>query len=204
MDALKNKFLTALVAGGLMCLASTAPAQNLAGRWYLGLDAGLALQQDITLDNGKARLSFDPGLRLDLSGGVHLSQSWRAEIELGLTYNPSRSVSGESPRSGAPDYFQVPIMANVLYSLPLRGPISVYVGAGVGGVSTMLSKDFLGSEEGFAFGYQGIVGVKYAVNDTVDLGLTYKLMGTLEHDLGSAKADGTLSHSILAALTFKL
>jgi hypothetical protein len=45
--------------------------------------------------------------------------------------------------------------------------------------------------------------VKYALKDNLDLGLSYKLLGTIEQDLGLYRADVTLSHSLLAALTFK-
>lgn len=204
MNTLKRKILNLSMTAASICLASSLLAQDSPGRWYLGLDAGLALQQDLTVqDTGGARFEFDPGFRLDVGGGVHLSRSWKAELELGFIYNSVSSVGGESVGSGGPDYFQVPIMANVIYTLPLHGPISAYAGAGVGGVYGLLWTDLFGSEDSFAFGYQGILGVKYALNDSLDLGLSYKLLGTIEHDLGAARVDGALSHSILAAFTFK-
>jgi opacity protein-like surface antigen len=178
-------------------------AQDLPGRWYLGLDGGLALQQNITIeDNSQAswfhtplpqKASFDPGARLDVSGGVHLSRSWKAEFELGFIYNPGSPL----------DFFQVPMMANAIYTLPLRGPVSAYVGGGIGGVYGVLMHDILDSEEGLGFGYQVIAGVKYALKEDLDLGLSYKFLGTTEHDLGAARVEGTFSHSILAAVTFK-
>lgn len=196
MNTPKSRILTLTLAIALMYTVPELLAQEAPGRWYLGLDAGLALQQDITIkDTGGAKLEFDPGFRLDLGGGVHLSQSWKAELEVGLIYNSVRFTDAE--------YFQVPIMANVIYTLPLHGPISAYAGVGVGGVYSVVWHDIFGSEDGFGFGYQGILGVKYALNDNLDLGLTYKLLGTLDHDLGGATAEGALSHSILAAFTFK-
>jgi hypothetical protein len=54
------------VAGVLTCTGFNLFAQDEPGRWYLGLDAGLALQQDITLENACGdKLAFDPGFRLD-------------------------------------------------------------------------------------------------------------------------------------------
>ncbi len=204
MNALGNRILTLGVAAPLLCMASNLAAQDLPGRWYLGLDAGLALQQDMTIkDTGGGKLSFDPGIRLDVSGGVHLSESWRAEVELGFIYNPVSSVSGQSLGGDNPHYFQVPIMANVIYSLPLHGPITAYVGAGVGGVGGVLWTSLLGSEDSFTFGCQGILGAKYALSNDLDVGLAYKLLGTFDHDLGAAEVDGTLLHSILATFTFK-
>ncbi len=185
-------------------MASNILAQDVPGRWFLNLDAGLALQQDIGVqDTGGGKLSFDPGLRVDLSGGVHLAPSWKAEAELGFIYNAGDSVGDEPLVSQNPDYCQVPLMGNVIYTLPLRGPVSAYVGAGIGGVWGVLWHDILGSEDGVAFGYQAIAGVKYALNEELDLGLSYKFLGTTEHDLGAARVDGTSSHSILGAITFK-
>jgi opacity protein-like surface antigen len=135
-------------------------------------------------------------------------------LELGFIYNPGRS-GGESLRfpswwgswqtaSGGLDLFQVPTMANAIYTLPLYGPISAYVGAGLGGVYTELWNGFLGgSKDSFSFGYQGILGVKYALNDGLDIGLSYKLLGSIEHDMETVKVEGTMSHSILAAFNFK-
>ncbi len=203
MNNSKIRFLTLAPAGTLLCIASNLLAQDAPGRWYLGVDTGLALQPSLTIeDTSQAswfhdplpqKASFDPGLRLDVSGGLHLSQSWKAEIELGFIYNSGSTL----------DYFQVPILANVIYTLPLHGPMSAYAGAGAGGVAGVLWNGFFGSEDSFTFGYQGILGVKYAVNDGLDLALTYKFLGTTEHDVGVATVDGTLSHSILASFTFR-
>ncbi len=203
MNTPKTKILTVGVAGALMCLAAKLQAQDVPGRWYLGVDAGVALQQDLTIEDTSQpswfhdplpqKASFDPGVRLDVSGGVHLSRSWRTEIELGFIYNSGSTL----------DYFQVPMMANVIYTLPLRGPVSAYAGAGVGGVAGVLGRNFLDSEAGFTLGCQGILGVKYALNDHLDLGLAYKLLGTIEHDVGPARVDGATSHAILAAATVK-
>ncbi len=204
MNTLRTKIPIAAVAGVLLCMASNILAQDLPGRWFLGLDAGLALQQDMTVqDTGGGKLSFDPGLRLDLSGGVHVAPSWKAEVELGLIYNGASSVGGESLGGHNPDYFQVPLMGNVIYTLPLGGPVSAYLGAGLGGVWGVLWHDLFGTEDGIAFGYQAIAGVKYALNEDLDMGVSYKFLGTTEHDLGAATVDGTFSHSILATMTFK-
>src|SRR5947207_2732887 len=129
MKTSKNKNLTVITIAALSCVTSVATAQDTPGRWYLGLDAGVAFQQDIAIkDTGGAKLSFDPGVRLDLSGGVHISPAWRAELDLGFIYNPVRAIGDKSLDSGSGglDYFQVPMMANAIYTLPLHGPISAY------------------------------------------------------------------------------
>lgn len=77
-----------------------------------------------------------------------------------------------------------------------------YAGAGLGGVYSALWHD-LDGEDSFTFGYQGILGVKYTVNDNFEVGLSYKLLGTFERDPGPTTAKGALSHSIMAAFTFR-
>jgi opacity protein-like surface antigen len=188
--------------GALICLTSNLVAQDSPGRWYLGLDTGVALQQDLTLEGaGETKLSFDPGFRLDLSGGYQFSRSWKAEVELGFIYNSL----DESGNFGSEDssYCQVPMMVNGIYTLPLKGPFSAYAGAGLGGVYSVLWYHLLDAEVSYTFGYQGLLGVKYALKEDLDLGVSYKLLGTLEHDLGLYRSEGTFSHSFLAALTFK-
>ncbi len=203
MKSIKTKIISLSAAGSLTCLAYPLLAQE-TGQAYLGFDVGLALQQDLTVqDTGGGKLSFDPGVRLDLGGGVHLSPSWKLGLELGIIYNSVSSIGGQTGGFGGVDYLQMPIMANVIYTLPLKGPVSAYAGVGVGGVYEVLATDWFGSEESFSFGYQGMLGVKYALSETVDLGLAYRLLGTIEHDLGDATVDGTFSHSIVAAFTFK-
>jgi opacity protein-like surface antigen len=203
MNTPGTRILTAGMAGAWLCMASSLAAQDAPGRWYLDLDGGLALQQDITIEDTSQsgwfhtqfpeKASFDPGVRLDLSGGVHLARSWRTEIDLGFIYNPGSTL----------DYFQAPITGNVICTLPLHGPVSAYVGAGIGGVFDVLGRSILDSREGFAFAYQAIAGVKYALKEDLALGLSYKLLGTPEHDLWGARVEGTMSHSILVAVTFK-
>ncbi len=67
-----------------MVIALNSLAQDQAGRWYLDLDAGVSLQQDIAIEDTSSpswfhtslppKLAFDPGVRLDVSGGVQMSR----------------------------------------------------------------------------------------------------------------------------------
>jgi len=168
----------------------------------------VAVQRDITIrgaDVGK--VSFDPGFRFDVAIGGG-SESWRAEFEFGFIYNSVKSFNGDSLNSEGvrPDVYELPMMVNVIYKLPFHGPVTAYVGAGIGGVYGIFvgsDTSILGFTTDITFGYQGLAGVKYAVSDRCDLGVAYKFLGTTEHDLDFSKLDGTMTHSLLATLSFK-
>ncbi len=196
--------IVAIAAGmALLLSGSRVSAQSSDRKSYLDLDAGMALQQDVTIEEtGGAKLGFAPGFRLDVSEGLHLSDCWRAEVQVGFIYNGVDSIARESLEGEGLGYLQMPLIANAIYRLPLHGPIRADIGAGFGGVYGILWQDIFASD-GFSFAYQGILGVKYAVNEGFELGVCYKLLGTFEHELGGVKVDGALSHSILARFTFK-
>ena len=103
---------------------------------------------------------------------------------------------------GNVNLWQVPVFLNGVYTFNFNPKFKPFLGAGAGGIATFLEA-YGFSESDFTFGYQGMAGLKYAVADKVDLGLTYKFLGTLDHDFDGLKTDATMSHSFLAALTIR-
>jgi len=111
------------------------------------------------------------------------------------------------------DLVELPIMLNVIYTQPLGRHFSAYVGGGMGGAFSDYSSGWGSTESDTTFAFQGLAGLKYTFNEHWDLGVTYKFLGTTEHDVGSGwdsngnvtefKSDGTLTHSVLVALTCK-
>ena len=71
------------------------------------------------------------------------------------------------------------------------------------GVYSGMGTSILGFASDFTFGYQGSLGLKYAISENCDLGIAYKFLGTSDHDMGRFGTDGTLTHSLLATLTFR-
>jgi opacity protein-like surface antigen len=203
----KIRTLTVLLALAVMALTRKAGADEPAGNGYFAFEAGTALQQDITIkDSGGAKASFDPGFRFDMALGVgsRRPNSWGAEFEAGLTYN-SMKPNTDLGLEGL-DFYEIPMMLNVIYTLPIHGPVTAYVGAGIGGVYGIFAgsgTSFLGFSTDLTFGYQGIAGVRYSFADKWDIGLAYKFLGTTDHDMGGFKSDGTMTHSFLATLTLK-
>ena len=194
--------------------AYTSPSSSAGGfptgRLYLGADAGLALQQEVTIkDSGGAKISFDPGARFDVAVGYHFTDAWAAEFQTGVIYNSIDKIAGISLDSQglSANLYQIPLMANLSYTLPVRERVSAYLGAGVGGVVGVFHGEGGGESTDhtdLTFGYQGILGLKYALNDKMGLGLAYKFLGTTDHDFGSGvKSEGTRTHSVLVAFTIK-
>ena len=187
----------------------------LSGKWYLSMDAGVSFQQDVTLSDtigDSENVTFDPGARLDFDFGHNFTTNWVAEFEIGLIINQVKNSAFLGTDFMGVDMVELPVMVNVIYTQPLGRHFSAYVGGGVGGVFSDYSNEFGGTTEGdTTFAFQGLAGLKYAFNERWNLGLTYKLLGTTEHDVGSGwdsngneteyKSDGTMTHSIVAALT---
>ena len=197
----------AAIAVALFGTTPNIHAQEASSKSYMRFDAGAALQQDLTIrDSGGAKISYDTGFRFDVIGGGRFNESWSAELEVGMIHNSVKTIGGVplSSTGESLDHYQFPMMVNVVYKLPFRGRLSAHVGAGIGGVySWFWGGNILNSSTDLTFGYQGMLGVNYAITKRWDLGLAYKFLGTTEHDLGSGvKADGTRSHALLAAATF--
>jgi len=99
-------------------------------------------------------------------------------------------------------------MVNGYYFIPVQGPVRPYIGAGIGGVESNFRTDSSYSyyDDNYyetTFGYQGIVGINCHVVDRWDVDISYRYLGTTDHDLGGGwKTDGTRNHSVLAAFRF--
>ena len=104
--------------------------------------------------------------------------------------------------AGDTSLYQIPILANVIYTVPLDGKVKPYIGAGAGGVYALIDgKDT--SESDFVFAWQVMAGADYQINDKWSAGLAYKLLGTGGGDWGGVKTDSFLTHSIVASVSYK-
>ncbi len=208
MNIIKTTLRTTALVAALAGTAGKARSQEPSSKGYMRLDAGVVVQHDLTIkDSDGAKVSYDSGFRFDIIGGGRFSESWGAEVEIGLIHNSVKSIAGVplSSTGESLDHYQVPMMVNVVYTPPLHGPFTVHAGAGIGAVySYFWGGNFFNSSVDVTFGYQGMVGANYAISKRCDLGLAYKFLGTTDHDFGfGLKTDGTRSHALLAAVTFK-
>jgi opacity protein-like surface antigen len=194
----------------------TTPGPN--DKFYLGFDAGIAFQRDITISNSvgdKDHVTFDPGGRFDVEAGYNFTRHWAAELEMGLALNSVQHSVVLGTDNDNWTLVELPVLVNVIYNMPLGDHWTVYVGGGAGGVfSNYQDENGNATSTDSAFAYQGEAGIKYVINNKWDVGIGCKFLGTSEHDVGSGiafdgttrteyKSDGTMIQSILANCTFK-
>jgi len=198
-------------ASAIVALACLAIGSNL----YAGVsfEGGITVVEDTTIHDGSdtpAKVSFEPGFRLDLKVGGTFTNGLGLDVDFGLIYNQMK-VNPLSTESGTLDFYQIPMMLEVTYTLPRLGSFRAYLGCGIGAVYGIFAGDgtgLLGFDSDLAFGYQATAGLKYALSDDLEIGVAYRFLGTSEHELDSGfgsviKMDGTLTHALLATISLK-
>jgi opacity protein-like surface antigen len=138
------------------------------------------------------RVKFTPGGRLDSGFGYHLTDS----------------VGGNGGGGDGLGFYQLPVLANVVFRLPTRSRFKPFIGAGVGGVLTRLDDGNLfhtHSDEDFGFAGQGFAGVRYQLSSKVELGLIYKCLGTTKRffDSFGVRMEGSQTQSLSASVSVK-
>ena len=175
---------------------------------YLGAGGGADWLQDMDLRGGTAagapfssNIDSDTGWAAIGTLGYRLGNGWRTEIEGGYRHNDGNAFNGAINANTEVRTWDA--MTNVLYDFDLGSPIRPYVGVGVGAVNVDAKVGGLGSDDDWAFGYQGIAGVEYAVSDTVALFTDYRYMATQGLNVNPGTGginDEYRSHTVLAGL----
>jgi len=179
----------------------------------VSFEGGISLVEKSTIHDGSdtsAKASFEPGVRLDLRVGETFTNGFGLDVDLGLIYNQMKA-NPLSAENGTLDFYQIPMMLEVTYALPRFGPFRAYLGGGIGAVYGIFTGDgtgLLGFDSDLTFGYQATAGLKYAINEHWEIGVAYRFLGTTEHELDSGfgsvvRMDGTLTHSLMATISFK-
>lgn len=208
----KNHFLLGLALASLGGVISVRAEGFFSDRGYLGFSGGVALQQNITLqdDEGQsAEATFNPGFHLDFTAGLETPKGWAFEFETGVIHNSFDEIGGVS-LSSTGDNLQmlaVPFLFNVLIRPKISESLTACVGVRAGGVATTFYSEygfFDTYSSDFAFGYQALAGFNYQAAENWDIGLAYKFLGTTDHDLGfGVKSGGTFTHSFLICVRFR-
>lgn len=178
---------------------------------YAHIDGGLAYQQDATLEETissgvppanftSGTVTFNSGIRGNIALGYNINRSWAAELDTGVLWNSVDSFDGTSLSSvGASfDTYTIPLLANLVYRIPIKGPWTFYLGAGAGGAASILSysQSYLGTRYGwdssdFVFAYQAKAGLQYKLRRNAALGITYEFLGTTDPSWNSTQNLGT-------------
>ncbi len=188
----------------------TPPGQ--AGDIYFNADLGGVLTQDLIVRSAGTKVPFDPGIGGNLSLGFDITDALAVELQTGATSSSLNTSANTVPAFGGFDvnFYQVPLLANVIFKAPIPGGLTPYVGAGAGGVFSELDmhhRGFYQSDTDATFGYQALAGVRVALNRYTELGVGYRFLGTTAHtwfanNPAAYTATGpTFAHSILATLT---
>lgn len=160
---------------------------------YAGIDFGGVYQQNATLDKTTSSstpppittsgtTTFNLGIRGDAVLGYRFNKSWAAEFDTGLLWNSMDKVGTNSLSSlgQSADTYTIPFLVNAIYQIPIKGPVSAYVGIGAGGAATILSYNNSGnnlSDTAFTFAYQARLGVKYALTKNASFDIGYDFLG---------------------------
>jgi len=175
---------------------------------FLSFEGGAAITQNTVIHDSESstRFSFDTGMRFDVKGGAIFPTGWGFDFDFGVIYSPFKG-NPLSTDIGNLDFYQIPMMLDVLYTFPRSGPLRGYVGGGIGGVYGIFTGNgtsLFGFVTDLTFGYQGVAGIRYELSERCDIGIAYKLLGTSEHDLGGGVTmDPTLTHSLTASMTIR-
>lgn len=136
-------------------------------------------------------------------------------MELGFLVNQVQSSYALGTDYWNVQFYQMPLMANVIYSRELGQHWSIYAGTGVGPVFSYYENDWWDTTpSATSFGCQAMVGLKYRFNELFEMGLGYRFLGTTGYTVGNGVAydgytptdyhsDGNLSHSIMLNFTWR-
>ena len=197
---------------------------------YSRVNLGGFFQQNATLDKTTSSgippsiftsgtTTFNFGARGDVAVGYNINQSLAAEFDTGLLWNSADKIGTNSLSSIGQsfDTYTIPVLANLIYRIPIKGPWSSYVGIGVGGAATILVYNLNGSDLtdcNFVFAYQAEAGLRYKLSQNASFGIAYDFLGTtdpswnLSQTIGASTASyhlkekGFYTHSITLSFTW--
>lgn len=185
-----------------------------------------------TVSSSSGFLSYDPGFRLDVPLGVRITEWFALEFAPGFMVNGlnylqpngnftigSQTVQGGQQVNLQGDYYQIPILANFLFTIPIDPRFTISAGFSVGGMVTavqttavqgvsMESSD--GISTALAFAYAGQFSLDFPFEENMQAGLTYKYTGTGAQDFTGGsffqfiQADnGTATQSVQAYFLYR-
>ncbi len=206
------RHLTLLTAVSALSLATPAYA---AGHGYVGMDAGLLMPDDVDFEydsDDAFTAELNNGYDLDLIGGYDFGYI-RVEGELAWKRSSHSDYTDGDVSIDADGETDVrSIMINGLGDFG-TDKWSFYAGGGAGfarvrnqidlsdSPQQLFDDDFTLRDSGFA--WQLIAGVRYSVNEIIDIGLKYRYFDTSDMDDDDLDFDFT-SHSIMFSFIYNM
>ncbi len=222
---MRTHFRTPVFSGAcaVILFASLATLDAQMSRLYVRADAGGTLTSDTQLKSffgeplaPDTKVKFDPGVRFNIAGGMHVTEWFAAEFETGVMANNIRSISGATRIDDA-TFSNVPFFVNVRLQCPTRYAVSPYIGGGSGLSVAAIHADHLeiggtsvhGDQADAVFGYQGFAGLRFRLNEQMGLSVEYHYFGTTEPSWeaenisGRMKFGRTETHAVSLAFDFR-
>ena len=163
-----------------------APARSVGGDqngFFVKADVGGAVAENTKLKEFPdatpgGKIKFDPGARLSMGGGYRFNDWLSVGGETGFMFN---TIKGADVAIA-----QVPLLADVEFSMPNKSPLVPFIGGGPGVSISAISLDddslgngsrVDGSTSDAVFAWQAYGGVRYKLSDSISVGLVYKYFG---------------------------
>jgi opacity protein-like surface antigen len=179
--------------------------------WYAGAEGGLNISPRLSFASSQSGWTetHDVGAGAILQGGYDVDHlqfegevSWRSNdvsqlsrpaVIVGNNYRFPTVTGLNGNGQGALDVGAV--MANVYYRVPTGMKATPFIGVGVG--DARISQDrvgvggvIVGNQSGFAFAYQGIAGISYALDRRFAIKAEYRNFRTSDAQFGHDQLSG--------------
>jgi len=178
-----RNLLTLLATSGALALAG--PAQAAIGTQpYIQLDAGPSWF-DTSIKGITDK--FDTGWEVDGKVGTHLANTLRTELQLGYETADTNQAGVKGSVSN------LNLMANGLFDLSRIGPLSPYIGAGLG--AARINADIFAppiphyDDSQWAFAWQAMTGVNWRLTDRAAVTAGYRYFDADSKTIGGFKTD---------------
>ncbi len=174
--SLKSRFAAIAGVAVLATAAGNLHADPAAEVPFLGADLGVSFAEGLP-----SSFSTDPGIRFSITPGYRIYSDDTFEVSLqfdtGLIWNSFSQQSGFVKYNG--DMYQVPILGGFEYAFHAGNVVVPYIGIEGGGVYNDITYNSGGGSQGNFVGAIGAdAGVKFRLNQHVDLGVGYKFLAT--------------------------
>ncbi len=214
-----------------LALASTAlasPSMARDGSWYVGVDGGAMLVEDLDLDIGATPIEATANTNTGYDFGAVVGYDFggfRLEAETSYRETDLTSVTGSTPflpiasnplstvagsYASAGDANALSFMVNGMLDFGEDDGIQGFVGAGVGvarvDVHNVVSAPTWLDDSDTGLAWQAIAGVRAPLSDSWDVGLKYRFFNVANVDLvdvrGRDVSTRFRSHSLMGSLVY--
>lgn len=214
-----------------LALASTAlatPAMARDGQWYVGVDGGAMIAEDLDLDIGPApiegvantRPGYDFGglVGYDFGGFRLESEVSYREADLNqfsstvaaIPSGPGTTLSPAGPKATGGDVNALSFMVNGLFDFGDDDGLQGFVGAGIGVARVDVHQNFANpawlddSDTGLA--WQALAGIRAPLSDSWDVGLKYRFFNASKVNLVDRLSRDVetrfRSHSLMGSIVY--